>query len=97
MGGGWAIVFARAGEQVRVYDAAPAICDGFMAVIGQQLDDLKRYDLVDDPWELTNVAQEALHAGVLAEMRLRLADWSIDTEDARPVPMPDSPGPVSRG
>jgi arylsulfatase A-like enzyme len=55
------------------------------------------YDLVDDPWELTNVAQEALHAGVLAEMRLRLADWSIDTEDARPVPMPDSPGPVSRG
>ncbi|MDA1097343.1 MAG: 3-hydroxyacyl-CoA dehydrogenase [Proteobacteria bacterium] len=49
VGAGWTIVFARAGEQVRVYDAAAAIRDNFMAVVGQQLDDLKRYDLVDDP------------------------------------------------
>ena len=49
VGGGWSIVFARAGEQVRVYDAAPEIRDGFLAVVGQQLDDLKSYDLVDDP------------------------------------------------
>ncbi len=49
VGSGWTIVFARAGEQVRVYDAAPAIRDNFMAVVGQQLDDLKKFDLVDDP------------------------------------------------
>ncbi|MBT3536428.1 MAG: 3-hydroxyacyl-CoA dehydrogenase [Rhodospirillaceae bacterium] len=48
VGGGWTIVFARAGEQVRVYDAAPAIRQGFMAVVGQQLDDLKSYELIDD-------------------------------------------------
>ena len=46
------------------------------------------YDLVADPWELTNVAADARHAAVLAEMRLRLADWAIHTEDARPVPLP---------
>ena len=49
VGGGWSIVFARAGEQVRVYDAAPAIRDDFKTVVGQQLDDLKSYDLVADP------------------------------------------------
>ncbi|MEE1555905.1 MAG: 3-hydroxyacyl-CoA dehydrogenase NAD-binding domain-containing protein, partial [Alphaproteobacteria bacterium] len=49
VGGGWSIVFARAGEQVRVYDAAPTIRDEFKAVVGRQLDDLKSYDLVDDP------------------------------------------------
>jgi hypothetical protein len=54
------------------------------------------YDLVNDPWELTNVVEDSSHTAILAEMRLRLADWSIDTEDARPVPMPDSPGPVPR-
>jgi arylsulfatase A-like enzyme len=46
------------------------------------------YDLVNDPWELANVVDEPAHQAVLAEMRLRLADWSIRTEDARPVPLP---------
>lgn len=46
------------------------------------------YDLAADPWELTNVAADTRHAAVLAEMRLRLADWSIQTEDAVPVPLP---------
>lgn len=50
------------------------------------LDEL--YDLQRDPWELTNVAATPAHADVLAAMRLRLADWSISTEDARPVPLP---------
>ena len=48
------------------------------------------YDLVGDPWELENVADDPKNQDVLAEMRLRLADWSIDTEGARPVPLPDS-------
>lgn len=51
------------------------------------LDEL--YDLVNDPWELHNVAGEAKHAGVLADMRRRLAGWSIGTEDPEPVPMPE--------
>ncbi len=52
------------------------------------------YDLANDPWELTNVANEAACEVMLAEMRLRLADWSIETEDAHPVPMPETAGPV---
>jgi arylsulfatase A-like enzyme len=47
------------------------------------------YDLENDPWELRNVVEEPAHAVVLAEMQLRLADWSICTEDARPVPLPE--------
>jgi len=50
------------------------------------LDEL--YDLVNDPWELENVVDEPAHRDVVAELRLRLLDWSIETEDARPVPLP---------
>ena len=49
------------------------------------------YDLVNDPWELRNVVENPAHGEVLADMRLRLADWSIVTEDARPVPLPEMP------
>ena len=52
------------------------------------LDEL--YDLAADPWELTNVAHDAAHRDVLAEMRLRLAGWSIATEDSPPVPQPEA-------
>jgi len=49
------------------------------------------YDLTRDPWELTNVVDDPTLAGVLADMRLRLADWSICTEGGRPpVPLPAS-------
>ncbi|MCZ6678804.1 MAG: sulfatase-like hydrolase/transferase [Candidatus Poribacteria bacterium] len=47
------------------------------------------YDLVNDPWELQNVVDEKAHQEVVAALRLRLADWSIMTEDAKPVPMPE--------
>jgi arylsulfatase A-like enzyme len=50
------------------------------------LDEL--YDLVNDPWELTNVAHEPHHQLVISEMRGLLADWMIRTEDANPVPLP---------
>ncbi|MCZ6634521.1 MAG: sulfatase-like hydrolase/transferase [bacterium] len=46
------------------------------------------YDLVNDPWESTNVVGDPDHQGTLADLRLRLADWSILDEDARPVPLP---------
>ena len=52
VGGGWSIVFARAGETVRVYDAGAGIRDGFLEVIKQQLADLKSFDLVDEPDEI---------------------------------------------
>jgi hypothetical protein len=47
------------------------------------------YDLVNDPWELQNVVDAPQHQAILADLRLRLADWSIQTEDAHPVPLPD--------
>ena len=46
------------------------------------------YDLAHDPWELENVVDDPAHRDMLTELRLRLADWSIRTEDARPVPLP---------
>ncbi len=43
------------------------------------------YDLQEDPWELTNLASDPARAGALSEMRLKLADWLLDTENARPI------------
>ncbi|NQU43419.1 sulfatase-like hydrolase/transferase [bacterium] len=48
------------------------------------------YDLVDDPWELKNLATDASYGRIIEKMRLRLLDWSIRTEDARPVPLPEA-------
>jgi L-gulonate 3-dehydrogenase len=48
VGSGWAIVFARAGESVRIYDADANIRNGVMDVIRGQLEDLKDNRLVDD-------------------------------------------------
>ena len=47
------------------------------------------YDLAADAWELTNVVDDPANRDVLAELRLRLADWSIRTEDSPPVPLPE--------
>ena len=47
------------------------------------------YDLVNDPWELTNVAGEHDLCDIRTELLCRLADWSIMTEDACPVPLPE--------
>ena len=47
------------------------------------------YDLVNDPWELENVVDALAHREVLSALQLRLADWSIMTEDAQPVPLPE--------
>ncbi len=55
------------------------------------LDEL--YDLVNDPWESRNVAADPSNGAVISEMRLRLANWMIRTEDAVPVPLPDQIGP----
>jgi 3-hydroxyacyl-CoA dehydrogenase len=46
VGAGWAIVFARAGHEVTLYDAEPGAADRALARIGVSLDDLVAHDLV---------------------------------------------------
>lgn len=53
------------------------------------------YDLENDPWELHNLANEPEYSGVISSMRLKLADWMIDTEDFVPVPLPRQIGRAS--
>ena len=50
------------------------------------------YDLVSDPWELRNVANEPANATVISEMRALLLKWATDTEDYDPVPLPTTLG-----
>ncbi len=72
----------RTREWKYVHDAAECTssrCD---------LDEL--YDLRADPWEQHNRIDDPACRDVLAALRLQLADWSITTEDARPVPLPES-------
>jgi arylsulfatase A-like enzyme len=52
------------------------------------------YDLVNDPWELYNVIDDADHRAIVADLQLKLADWSIRLEDAKPVPLPESVDPA---
>ncbi len=49
------------------------------------------YDLASDPLEQTNVAASPAYREVVADLQRRLADWSISTEDPRPVPLPPTP------
>ena len=46
------------------------------------------YDLVNDPWELVNVAEDVENRAVIAAMQRRLSGWMIETEDAIAVPLP---------
>ena len=50
------------------------------------------YDMVNDPWELYNVAHDPKNAGVVSEMRRLLAEWMIETEDPEPVELPRTIG-----
>lgn len=53
MGLGWAIVFARAGLDVRLYDSAPAMRDQALPAIRLRLEELVRHGLLEaDPAEL---------------------------------------------
>ena len=49
VGSGWAIVFARAGFEVALFDAAPGAAERAHALIGQRLSDLCEAGLVTDP------------------------------------------------
>jgi L-gulonate 3-dehydrogenase len=49
VGSGWAIVFAQAGLQVRLYDANPDATSRAVVLIAEQLKELSSFGLVDDP------------------------------------------------
>lgn len=48
VGAGWAIVFARAGLRVRMFDANPEITRRAVPLIEAQLDGLRRHGLIDE-------------------------------------------------
>lgn len=52
VGSGWAIVFARAGLKVRLYDSAPGAADAALKRIGDRLNDLESAGLVTAPAEI---------------------------------------------
>jgi L-gulonate 3-dehydrogenase len=49
VGAGWAIVFAQAGLNVRIYDADPHATESALTLIAAQLKELKSFGLPDDP------------------------------------------------
>lgn len=46
------------------------------------------YDLANDPWELCNIIDKHENSFIVSELKQRLADWSMMTEDSKPVPLP---------
>ena len=52
VGAGWAIVFARAGLDVRLYDANRSATDGALSLIAEQLQELHSFGLIGDPDEV---------------------------------------------
>ncbi|MBD3174730.1 MAG: sulfatase-like hydrolase/transferase [Armatimonadia bacterium] len=49
------------------------------------------YDLVSDPWEETNLAEDDEHAPVRDQLLAALHDWMVETEDPLLNGIPDSP------
>ena len=49
IGQAWAIVFARAGHEVMMYDASPVVIEQAQGLIASRLDDLAKFNLIDDP------------------------------------------------
>ena len=64
VGSGWAIVFARAGFPVALYDSVDGAASRALATIGDRLQDLRSAGLIEDP--------AAIHA------RIRVADSLAD-------------------
>src|ERR1044071_4210199 len=49
IGRAWAMVFARAGWHVAMYDAVEGVADKALGLIAEGLDELARHGLIDDP------------------------------------------------
>ena len=73
VGSGWAIVFARAGLPVRLYDAAPGAAERARALVGERLHDLRDAGLIAEPGPIharitvTASLAEALDGAVYAQ------------------------------
>jgi len=63
IGQAWAIVFARAGHEVAMYDASPVTIDQAQINIASRLDDLTRFNLIDDPGEVLGRIRYAIKPG----------------------------------
>ena len=50
------------------------------------------YDLTNDPWELKNLASMNRYSSVINDMKTRLLNWMIETEDKTPVELPNKVG-----
>jgi L-gulonate 3-dehydrogenase len=61
VGAGWAIVFARAGLDVRVYDANRNATESALSLIAEQLKELSSFGLIDDPDEVAAHLAPAYH------------------------------------
>ncbi len=59
VGAGWAIVFARAGLKVRIYDVNPEATRWALALIAEQLKELEGFGLIDDPVATAALVQPA--------------------------------------
>src|SRR5580692_12309284 len=59
VGAGWAIVFARAGLHVRIYDVDAEATKSALALIAEQLKELEGFGLVDDPVAIAALVKPA--------------------------------------
>ena len=59
VGAGWAIVFARAGLNVRIYDVNPEATRWALALIAEQLKELEGFGLIDDPIAIAALVKPA--------------------------------------
>ena len=50
------------------------------------------YDLEKDPWELKNLSKNNAHKETILKMKEFLLNWMIETEDKKPVQIPENIG-----
>lgn len=62
VGAGWAIVFARAGLQVRMFDRSPQVLESAPALVAQQLTQLDSYGLLPEPAEAIRARISVAHS-----------------------------------
>jgi L-gulonate 3-dehydrogenase len=82
VGAGWAIVFAQAGLDVRIYDVNPDATEWALSWIAEQLKELRSFGLIDDPvaiaarlkptYQLTDAVNGAAYAQESVLERLEL-------------------------
>ena len=61
VGAGWAIVFARAGLNVRMFDVNPQVLESAPALVAQQLDGLHAYGLLKESVDTIRARITAVH------------------------------------